>query len=155
MRAKFGKRRKVASPSMLPEPPRCEFPRCQEWSNHRHHVTYNPEVVKLLCFEHHEQITMLDGQQSRKYHYVKLSNKHRWKIWYLWTEGKLKPRCTRKALEWTESSVRPADPFEQNGSESEPSMSATPVVEPRKTPGPERKPRAPRHETQETDQESK
>jgi hypothetical protein len=104
---------------MLPEPPRCVFPGCPEWADHPHHVTYEPEVIKLLCFGHHEQITFLNGQQARKYRTV-LSNKFRWWIWYQWIAGKLKPRRTQKAREWTEDwRGRSADPFEQNKTESE------------------------------------
>ncbi len=87
---------------MLPEPPRCAFPGCGEWADHEHHITYNPEVKKHLCFAHHEEITILNGQQARKYR-TPLSNKFRWWIWYAWTRGELKVRRrTRKALEWTE-----------------------------------------------------
>ena len=56
---------------------------------------------------------MLNGQQARKYRH-ELSNKHGWWIWYQWIDGKLKPRRTRKALEWSESwAARPEVHFEQ------------------------------------------
>ena len=95
---------------MLPELPRCVFPGCGEWGDHRHHITYDPKVIKDLCFRHHEEITILNGQQARKYR-GHLSNKHRWWIWYAWTRGELRVRRrTRKALEWTENWVgRPAE----------------------------------------------
>ena len=85
---------------LLPEPPRCAFPGCSEWGDHRHHVTYDPEVIKWLCSGHHEQITILNGQHGRKYR-VPLSNKFRWWIWYAWIRGELKVRRTQKSLEWT------------------------------------------------------
>jgi len=86
---------------VLPEPPRCAFPSCTDWGEHEHHITYDPPVTKRLCIRHHEEITIINGQQARKYR-RSLSNKHRWWAWYQWTEGKLKPRRTRKALEYTE-----------------------------------------------------
>lgn len=72
---------------------------------HRHHVTYQPEVIKLLCVKHHEEITMINGIQGRKYR-RSLSNKHRWWIWFQWIEGKLKPRRTQKAMEYIEEMRR-------------------------------------------------
>jgi hypothetical protein len=91
---------------------RCCFPECDQEAEHRHHVTYSPVVIKLLCRKHHEDITIINGQQSRKNRrrtgryrseYVYLSNKHRWWIWFQWLEGKLKPRRTEKALEYIEN----------------------------------------------------
>ncbi len=43
----------------------------------------------------------------------------------------MKPRRTRKAREWTEGWVRPADPFEQNSTELE-AVSVAPERTPRK-----------------------
>jgi hypothetical protein len=85
----------------LPEPPRCGFPSCTDWGVHEHHITYEPPVTKRLCVRHHEEITIINGQQARKYR-RSLSNKHRWWIWFQWIEGKLNARRTRKALEYTE-----------------------------------------------------
>ena len=78
---------------------RCCYPTCGQYADHRHHVTYMPEVIKPLCRAHHEDITIINGQQARKYRRG-LSNKHRWWIWLQWREGKLKPRRTRKALDY-------------------------------------------------------
>jgi hypothetical protein len=86
---------------LMPEPPRCAFPSCTDWGEHDHHITYEPPVTKRLCVRHHEEITIINGQQARKYR-RSLSNKHRWWAWYQWIEGKLKARRTRKALEYTE-----------------------------------------------------
>ena len=77
----------------------CCFPSCSDSAEHRHHVTYDPPVIKVLCEKHHKEITMLNGLQARKYR-SSLSNKQRWWIWYQWMEGKLKPRRTRKALDY-------------------------------------------------------
>ena len=99
---------------MLPEPPRCAFPGCPEWGDHKHHIVYRPEpVIRRLCFRHHEEITHLNGQQSRKYGWIVLSNTFRWRIWHRWLRGELKPRRTRKALEYTESWKRAGDGFEE------------------------------------------
>lgn len=85
----------------LPEPPNCAFPGCKERGEHRHHITYDPEVTKYLCARHHEEITILNGQQSRKYR-RELSNRHRWWVWFQWTQGKMKVRRTKRALEYIE-----------------------------------------------------
>jgi hypothetical protein len=85
---------------VMPEPPRCAFPGCLVPGRHEHHITYDPPATKRLCVRHHEEITIINGQQARKYR-RSLSNKHRWWAWYQWIEGKLKPRRTRKALEYT------------------------------------------------------
>ena len=105
---KHGKKRNIqmrfqgnTDPFVLLEPPRCAFPSCTDWGEHQHHITYDPPVTKRLCVQHHEEITIINGQQARKYR-RSLSNKHRWWIWFQWIEGKLKPRRTRKALEYTE-----------------------------------------------------
>jgi hypothetical protein len=85
---------------VIVSPRRCEYPGCTRRGDHRHHIVYYPEeVVKLLCREHHAEITMLNGIQSRRVRH-QLSNKHRWWLWYQWTSGKLKPRRTRKALDY-------------------------------------------------------
>jgi hypothetical protein len=86
---------------MIPTPDRCCFPNCTEFADHTHHITYNPEVTKPLCRPHHEEITILNGQQARKVRH-ELSNKHRWWIWYQWLDGKLRIRRTKKALEYIE-----------------------------------------------------
>ncbi len=44
---------------------------------------------------------MLNGAQGRKVRHS-LSNQHRWWIWFRWTQGKLKPRRTKKALRYIE-----------------------------------------------------
>jgi hypothetical protein len=86
---------------VLPAPPRCSFPGCTNSALHDHHITYDPEVIKPLCRLHHEEITIINGIQARKYRRG-LSNKHRWWAWYQWTQGKLKPRRTKKAMEYLE-----------------------------------------------------
>jgi hypothetical protein len=90
----------------------CCFPGCSGSAEHWHHVVYRPEeVIKPLCSLHHKEITMLNGQQSRKYGYYQLSNNFRWRIWYQWLEGKLKPRRTAKALEYVEEWDRVPTPL--------------------------------------------
>jgi hypothetical protein len=84
---------------LMPEPPRCAFPRCPVPARHEHHITYDPPVTKDLCIPHHKEITIINGQQARKYR-RELSAKHRWWIWFQWIEGKLKARRTQKALEY-------------------------------------------------------
>lgn len=80
----------------------CFFPGCIKLADHQHHIIYFPEeVTKPLCRQHHEEITILNGQQARKCRH-ELSNSHRWWIWYQWLEGKLKPRRTARALEYLE-----------------------------------------------------
>lgn len=87
---------------MIVTPRSCFFPGCARFAEHRHHIVYFPEeVVKPLCEPHHKEITMLNGQQARKCRHP-LSNNHRWWIWNRWLEGKLRPRRTRKALEYVE-----------------------------------------------------
>lgn len=83
----------------LPTPLRCSFPGCLEFGDHGHHIVYDPDVIKPLCVKHHEEITMLNGLQARRIRRA-LTRKHRWWIWFRWTEGKLKPRRTKRALEW-------------------------------------------------------
>lgn len=90
---------------VITQPPRCAFPGCKEFATERHHITYEPEVVKNLCAKHHDEITIVNGQQARKYK-TPLSNKHRWWIWYQWLEGGLKPRRTQKALEYIDEMRR-------------------------------------------------
>jgi hypothetical protein len=79
--------------------PPCRFLQCKNAGISDHHITYEPEVVVNLCVEHHEQITIINGQQARKYRGV-LSNSHRWCIFNQWLQGKLKPRRTEKAMEY-------------------------------------------------------
>jgi hypothetical protein len=85
--------------AMLHARGQCSFRDCPEFADHTHHITYHPEVTKPLCRPHHEEITILNGQQARKVRH-ELSNKHRWWIWYQWLEGKLRVRRTKKALEY-------------------------------------------------------
>ena len=68
---------------------KCSYPDCGADADHLHHVTYQPVVIKPLCRPHHEEITIINGQQARKNRrfgdwrnnkYVKLSNKYRWWI---------------------------------------------------------------------------
>lgn len=92
--------------AMLHARGQCSFRDCPEFADHTHHITYHPEVTKPLCRPHHEEITILNGQQARKVRH-ELSNKHRWWIWYQWLEGKLKVRRTKKALGYIEEWDRP------------------------------------------------
>lgn len=90
--------------------PKCEFPGCTRHYDHGHHIVYYPEeVVKPLCREHHAEITMLNGIHARRIRH-ELSNNHRWWLWHQWIAGKLKPRRTRKALEYIEEWDRKPDP---------------------------------------------
>ena len=91
---------------MLPTPQMCSYRGCDKFGVHNHHVTYDPEVIKPLCRFHHEEITIINGQQARKYR-RELSNKQRWWIWFQWNDGKLKARRTRKALEYIQEWDRP------------------------------------------------
>lgn len=79
--------------------PRCSFPECPNPGEHRHHITYEPEVVKSLCRKHHEDITIINRAQAGRIR-APLSNKHRWWIWFGWLNGKLKPRRTNGAREY-------------------------------------------------------
>lgn len=85
---------------LVPEPVRCAYPGCAGVAAHLHHIIYEPSVTKRLCAQHHEEITIINGIQARKYR-RSLSNNHRWRNWYEWIAGRLKPRRTRKALEYT------------------------------------------------------
>jgi hypothetical protein len=60
-------------------------------------VTYDPELIKPLCGAHHDEITILNMQQSRKYR-QELSNAFRWRLWYEWIDGR-KVRRTEKSVE--------------------------------------------------------
>jgi len=75
----------------------CSFPGCEKPGTQRHHVTYDPEVIKPLCGDHHDEITMLNSQQARKYR-QELSNAFRWRLWYEWIGGR-KVRRTGKSVE--------------------------------------------------------
>jgi hypothetical protein len=79
--------------------PDCSFPGCEKWGIYDHHVTYEPPVIKPLCREHHEDITIINRAKAGRQK-SPLSNRQRWWIWYQWREGKLKPRRTRGALEY-------------------------------------------------------
>lgn len=76
---------------------RCYHPNCVSIGAEEHHITYEPPVIVLLCKKHHEQITIINGQQSRKIH-EQLSNRHRWWIWYQWLAGKIHARKTARAM---------------------------------------------------------
>src|SRR5260370_36941180 len=82
----------------------CFFPGCTRFADHQHHIIYFPEeVTKPLCRPHHEEITILNGQQARKSRH-ELSNSHRWWIWYQWLQVKLKPPRAPEALSHPEES---------------------------------------------------
>jgi hypothetical protein len=105
--ARINSKARVVSVIVLPR--RCEFPGCTRHGDHRHHIVYRPEeVVRRLCCEHHAEITMLNGIHGRRVRH-QLSNDHRWWIWRQWTGGKLKPRRTRKALEYIQEWGRKPD----------------------------------------------
>ena len=78
---------------------KCIFTTCSASAIDGHHITYIPSVTVGLCRRHHEDITIINGQQARKYH-RELSNKHRWFIWYKWLDGSIRPRRTKLAMEW-------------------------------------------------------
>jgi hypothetical protein len=75
----------------------CSFPGCEKPGTQRHHVTYDPKVIKPLCGDHHDEITMLNMQQGRKCRH-ELSNAHRWHLWYAWIGGR-RVRRTGKSVE--------------------------------------------------------
>jgi hypothetical protein len=84
---------------------RCKFPGCGDVGLHRHHITYDPPVIENLCERHHEDITIINLQQAGKIRGA-LSNKHRWRNWYCWLRGELRPRRTAKAMEYIEEMRR-------------------------------------------------
>jgi hypothetical protein len=94
---------------MLPKPEECCFPCCFSRAEHQHHVTYDPEVIKPLCREHHEEITIINGAKARRQRHA-LSNKQRWFLWYKWQEMEIRPRRTKKALEYIEPWDRKVKP---------------------------------------------
>jgi len=65
----------------------------------RHHVTYEPEVIKGLCEVHHLEITAMHTHQM-KYQGHGLSNKQRWYIWYKFTQGKKRVKITKHDLRY-------------------------------------------------------
>jgi hypothetical protein len=91
----------------------CDFPGCKGFGLHNHHITYEPSVTRRLCRQHHEEITIINSQQARKFR-RRLSNQHRWRNWYEWRKGNLKARRTTLALSWIEKwdqeSVQLAEP---------------------------------------------
>jgi hypothetical protein len=114
----------------------CFFPSCMELAKHTHHVTYKPEVTKPLCVRHHKEITILNGQHGRRVRH-RLSNGHRWYIWYQWMAGKMKIRRTRKSQEYLNSWDRaprciPEPPQEEHSDGGSPSGPKTPQKTPRK-----------------------
>ncbi len=86
---------------MLPLPRRCSFPGCTAFGDHDHHITYEPPVIKALCRKHHEDITIINGAQSRRC--GTLRNNQRWAIWFKWRAGELKPRRTKLAMDWIQA----------------------------------------------------
>jgi hypothetical protein len=60
---------------------RCSYPGCGEFGMERHHITYDPPVTSNLCEKHHEDITIINGLQARKYRRP-LNSKWRWFIWH-------------------------------------------------------------------------
>lgn len=87
---------------------KCSYPGCKEVADHEHHIygSDNPDPVKKsktawLCKRHHEDITILNGKEARRIHKI-LSDKHRGFIWFKWCNGEMKPRRTKKALEYLE-----------------------------------------------------
>ena len=57
----------------------------------RHHITYNPEEIALLCHKCHTDITHLNKMASRRvpkgHPYRPLSNKQRRRIWKRYLNG--------------------------------------------------------------------
>jgi hypothetical protein len=61
----------------------CVVPGCAEWPTEAHHITYKPSRTVPLCRSHHEQITRINGEQSRG----PLSNRQRLCIWRKFLRG--------------------------------------------------------------------
>lgn len=101
----------------MPESP-CKFPSCPTPSDHTHHITYKPPITVRLCRKHHEDITIINGAKGRRLRHP-LNNKTRWFLWYSFLSGKIKPRRTKKALEWIE---KWDDESEHNENPSSPSL---------------------------------
>src|SRR5215475_2927846 len=83
----------------------CRYPDCEKISEHHHHILGRESPnspIAMLCRPHHEEITMLNGIQARKYHRG-LTERWRWRIWYRWLAGEMKPRRTKRALEYIKS----------------------------------------------------
>jgi hypothetical protein len=80
----------------------CEFPGCKEIGNERHHIVYDPGEIAFLCTKHHEDITIINGAKGRRGS-GGLSRAHRYYIWRGFLKGEIRPRRTRKAMEYIES----------------------------------------------------
>lgn len=90
----------------LPAPTRCAFPGCNgAITSVKHHITYDPEEVILLCGKHHDEITAINSVESRKYNYNQLSNRHRKSLLQQWLSGKRKAPRTHLTTAWNEQRV--------------------------------------------------
>lgn len=85
---------------------KCIYPDCKDDADHEHHIfgsdNFDPEKRKKtewLCKRHHEDITILNGKEGRRVRHS-LSDRHREFIWDKWINGEMKPRRTKKALEY-------------------------------------------------------
>jgi hypothetical protein len=66
---------------------KCSVEGCNNEGTNNHHITYDPEVKKPLCQSHHEEITAIYSNQGYWQRHP-LSNKQRWKLWFLFVEGR-------------------------------------------------------------------
>lgn len=99
-RLRFLSRDRICGP-MLPIPTgRCVKPGCREPGTELHHITYDPPKTVRLCRKHHSEITAINGVESRKFHRLKLSERHRRFLYYRWLEGKRKPRQSHLTRAW-------------------------------------------------------
>lgn len=79
---------------------KCAVEDCDDQATERHHVIYDPQpVVKMLCAAHHLELTAINTHQVKAQKHA-LSNKQRWKIWYLFIKGERHGRITRADEDW-------------------------------------------------------
>lgn len=86
----------------------CYFPACESDARHKHHITYEPEVIFDLCVQHHKDITVVNINRAEKTH-RKLSNSERWELWQAWLKGEVKPVLTANASNWVDQMDKPED----------------------------------------------
>lgn len=83
----------------MKEKKKCFVKSCEKISEHNHHVTYKPPMLRPLCRIHHEDITIVNTNWAWRIK-KKLSTEVRKMLWEKWLKGEIHPERTPEALAW-------------------------------------------------------
>lgn len=77
----------------------CVHPRCGQYADHIHHITYAPVATAPLCIQHHKDITAININTWERVSH-KLKYAERMNAWGKWLMDEIEPDYNSNVERW-------------------------------------------------------